>query len=38
MELQGRVIGTIVRGNVAMWEAQLANSGTGEALRFAAAL
>jgi dihydroorotase len=38
MELQGRVIGTIVRGNVAMWEAQLANAGQGEALRFAGAL
>ena len=38
MELQGRVIGTIVRGHVAMWEAQLANAGEGEALRFAAAL
>lgn len=38
MELQGRVIGTIVRGNVAMWEAQLANAAEGEALRFAGAL
>lgn len=38
MELKGRVIGTIVRGHVAMWEAQLANAGEGEALRFAAAL
>ena len=38
MELQGRVMGTIVRGNVAMWEGQLANAAYGEPLRFAAAL
>jgi dihydroorotase len=38
MELKGRVIGTIVRGHVAMWEAQLANAGEGEPLRFASAL
>ena len=38
MELKGRVIGTIVRGHVAMWEAQLANAGKGEPLRFASAL
>jgi dihydroorotase len=38
MELKGRVVGTIVRGDVAMWESQLGERGTGEALRFAAAL
>ncbi|MET0587677.1 MAG: dihydroorotase [Novosphingobium sp.] len=38
MELKGRVMGTIVRGNVAMWEGQLANAAYGEPLRFAAAL
>ena len=38
MELQGRVMGTIVRGNTAMWEGQLANAAHGEPLRFAAAL
>ncbi len=38
MVLEGRVIGTIVRGHIAMWEAELADSGTGEKLRFAAAL
>jgi len=38
MELQGRVLGTIVRGNVAMWEAELADEARGEKLRFAAAL
>jgi len=38
MDLKGRVIGTIVRGHVAMWEAQLANAGEGEPLRFASAL
>jgi dihydroorotase len=38
IELKGRVIGTIVRGHVAMWEAQLANAGEGEPLRFAFAL
>ncbi|PEQ12956.1 dihydroorotase [Novosphingobium sp. PC22D] len=38
MELEGRVIGTIVRGNVAMWESQLANQAHGEPLRFASAL
>lgn len=38
IELKGRVIGTIVRGNVAMWEAQIANQAQGEALRFASAL
>ena len=37
-ELKGRVIGTIVRGNVAMWEAQIADAAQGEALRFAGAL
>lgn len=38
MDLKGRVIGTIVRGHVAMWEGQLANSAHGEALRFSSAL
>lgn len=38
MELKGRVVGTIVRGNVAMWDAQIANQAHGEALRFASAL
>jgi dihydroorotase len=38
MELRGRVIGTIVRGNLAMWEGQLAGGAQGEALRFASAL
>ena len=38
MELEGRVIGTIVRGHQAMWEGQLANQAVGEPLRFAFAL
>jgi len=38
MELKGRVVGTIVRGHTAMWEAELAESAQGEKLRFAAAL
>jgi dihydroorotase, multifunctional complex type len=38
MELQGRVVGTIVRGHAAMWEGQLANQAQGEPLRFAGAL
>jgi len=38
MELEGRVIGTIVRGHQAMWEGQLANHAVGEPLRFAFAL
>lgn len=38
MELDGRVIGTIVRGHTAMWEGQLANQANGEPLRFAGAL
>jgi dihydroorotase len=38
MELEGRVIGTIVRGHFAMWEGQLANAAQGEPLRFAGAL
>lgn len=38
MTLQGRVIGTIVRGHVAMWEAELAETAQGEPLRFASAL
>ncbi len=38
MELEGRVIGTIVRGHRVMWEGQLANEAVGEPLRFAGAL
>ena len=38
MALRGRVLGTIIRGHVAMWEGQLANQAQGEALRFATAL
>ncbi len=38
MDLQGKVMGTIVRGHVAMWEGQLANQAQGEPLRFAGAL
>lgn len=38
MELDGRVVGTIVRGHAAMWEGQLANQAQGEPLRFAGAL
>ena len=38
MELKGRVLGTIVRGHVAMWENELSNTTEGEALRFASAL
>jgi dihydroorotase len=38
MELQGRVIGTIIRGHTAMWEGQLASAAVGEPLRFAGAL
>ncbi|MEL7217344.1 MAG: amidohydrolase family protein, partial [Pseudomonadota bacterium] len=38
MELKGRVVGTIVRGYVAMWEAELGDTAQGEALRFASAL
>ncbi|MDE2403869.1 MAG: dihydroorotase [Sphingomonadales bacterium] len=38
MTLSGRVVGTIVRGHSAMWEGQLANEATGEALKFAGAL
>lgn len=35
MELQGRVIGTIIRGHSAMWEGELGESAVGEPLRFA---
>jgi dihydroorotase len=38
MELEGRVVGTIVRGHFAMWEGQLGNEACGEPLRFAGAL
>ena len=36
--IDGRVVGTIVRGHAAMWEGQLANQALGEPLRFAGAL
>ena len=38
MELDGRVVGTVVRGHMAMWEGQLSNQALGEPLRFAGAL
>lgn len=38
MTLEGRVIGTIVRGYSAMWEGELASQALGEPLRFAGAL
>ena len=38
MELAGRVVGTIVRGNVAMWEGQLGEAAMGEPLRFSGAV
>ena len=38
MELRGRVISTIVRGKMALWENELSNTAEGEALRFASAL
>jgi dihydroorotase len=38
MELQGRVVGTVIRGHTAMWEGQLGNQALGEPLRFAGAL
>ncbi len=38
MELKGRVVGTIIRGNVAMWDGQLGESAQGEPLRFAFSL
>lgn len=38
MELEGRVVGTIIRGYSAMWEGQLAEQAQGEKLRFAGAL
>ncbi|MDT0575334.1 dihydroorotase [Croceicoccus sp. F390] len=37
-QLQGRVVGTIVRGQQAMWNGQLADKAHGEPLRFAGAL
>ena len=36
MELTGKPIGTIVRGQVAMWEDQLADAPTGRPIRFEA--
>lgn len=38
MKLKGRVVGTIIRGNVAMWDGQLGESAQGEPLRFAFSL
>ena len=38
MELKGRVVGTVIRGQQVMWEGQLADAAHGEPLRFAAAL
>ena len=38
MALQGRVVGTFVRGHRVMWEGDLANEAVGEPLRFAGAL
>ncbi|RKF21000.1 dihydroorotase [Altericroceibacterium spongiae] len=38
MELDGRVIGTIIRGQQVMWESELPQSATGEPLRFAGCL
>ncbi len=38
MELQGRVVGTIVRGHLAMWENQLGEHAVGEPLRFSGCL
>ena len=37
MDLKGRVVGTIVRGHLAMWEGDLGDA-RGEPLRFAGAL
>ena len=37
-DLQGRVVGTIVRGHVAMWDGTLGESAHGEPLRFAGCL
>ena len=34
MQLTGKPVGTIVRGNRVMWEAQLANQAVGEPVRF----
>lgn len=38
MELEGRVVGTIVRGHMAMWEGELGAQPLGEPLRFAGCL
>lgn len=38
MDLQGRVTGTIVRGDLVMWEGQLGDKAIGEPLRFAGCL
>ena len=36
MDLTGKAVGTIVRGNRVMWEDTLANEAVGEAVRFEA--
>jgi len=36
MELTGKPIGTIVRGNRVMWDGALANAAVGEPIRFEA--
>jgi dihydroorotase len=36
MELTGRPVGTIIRGNRVMWEGQLANQAIGEPVKFEA--
>ena len=38
MELRGRVVGTVIRGQAVMWEGELAPQAHGEPLRFAGAL
>ena len=38
MELEGRVVGTLVRGHVAMWEGELGSEAVGEPLSFAGCL
>jgi len=38
MELRGRVVGTVIRGQAVMWEGELASQAHGEPLRFAGAL
>jgi dihydroorotase len=38
MDLTGKVMGTVVRGNRVMWDGQLANAAVGEKLRFVSTL